>query len=137
MYLMLLFRFHTTQYDLNIFLIFHFYYIEQFPYYIVRFKPGCERRRRKRSLQFPYYIVRFKHYSCAFPAEGCLCFHTTQYDLNQAVGAWRENLQGFPYYIVRFKHLFACVLFLVCVCFHTTQYDLNFILLFFSKKSNK
>ena len=99
-------RFHTTQYDLNPLPIFFFFKIpEQFPYYIVRFKPGRIFGIILFFGVFPYYIVRFKLRS-SFAFCNCLTpsFHTTQYDLNDEC-----------VYVSR-KFFFR---------FHTTQYDLN------------
>ena len=78
--------FHTTQYDLNkekqngnvfkddefpyyivrfkpLFLVTLLFLHRKFPYYIVRFKHGILDHLRGRNTSFPYYIVRFKQHS--------------------------------------------------------------------------
>ena len=103
--------FHTTQYDLNFPHIFFFFVVsEEFPYYIVRFKPTTDKGSTSKFSKFPYYIVRFKPKGrdIRYPSK-----------------------PQFPYYIVRFKHFEVYVLFEnLSTGFHTTQYDLNSV--FFS-----
>ena len=99
---------------------------------------------------FPYYIVRFKPIGMWQENSRGESFHTTQYDLNEALSEEIAEGEGkFPYYIVRFKPPTRVEIFKTGILFpyyivrfklqsqihrlsevssfHTTQYDLNFI----------
>ena len=39
------------------------FFLEEFPYYIVRFKQDMIVNKKNSIKKFPYYIVRFKHMS--------------------------------------------------------------------------
>ena len=102
--------FHTTQYDLNLQPpYFQKQHIFWFPYYIVRFKQMAPKGSHNFEKQFPYYIVRFKLAQARRTSTRSSSFHTTQYDLNLSVCAFKILMVSrFPYYIVRFK-LFSWV----------------------------
>ena len=55
----------------------------QFPYYIVRFKPGKKIIDIENIKKFPYYIVRFKLITINPSYITKNGFHTTKYDLNE------------------------------------------------------
>ena len=79
-------------------------YIYQFPYYIVRFKPGVAKNALlgKKSFHTTQYDLNDSYISIQVSQK--YRFHTTQYDLNSIQDILTKNPElMFPYYIVRFK----------------------------------
>ena len=101
--------FHTTQYDLNQTIRTLLVLAGKFPYYIVRFKQYRQKREYVRGVCFhtTQYDLNFDEASYkSFVSPG---FHTTQYDLNLfSFPLFIDYLNLFPYYIVRFKR--KCIL---------------------------
>ena len=139
------FCFHTTQCDLNYFILFYFilfyfilfyfilFYFYAFPYYIVRFKQIIN---FKLGLLPGFHTTQCDLNKSFYGSTISTCparFHTTQCDLNFLLMSLRIMLDiwKFPYYIVRFKPKHLFLLLLLFLCFHTTQCDLNEQIVFF------
>ena len=79
-------------------------FLQQFPYYILRFK----RRHSARNCfhQKSFHTTQYDLNEIDEIKDGIdwASFHTTQYDLNGVVLAYFLLEKKFPYYIVRFKH---------------------------------
>ena len=121
--------FHTTQYDLNAIDYILCGLFCMFPYYIVRFKPGCSTDAIRCANKFPYYIVRFKLASFFLFSMRLSGFHTTQYDLNTTFSnIWMNDQKSFhtTQYDLNPFYIFQILVF--PSSFHTTQYDLNYFI---------